>query len=158
MELKLPIRQGKCALCKAPLYTPTPVYLQMGQRGAQIIDKAREVCSTGHSVKHGCTPGHPFTCRRGNVEFKLLTRQGECARQLYTLTPVHLQMGQHEAQLRGQGECTSICATCKWTCCQWQRVRTLLSLLLSPSRMVGFLPVIVPQDYVTHCTKCSGCC
>ena len=38
------------------------------------------------SALNSCTPWHPFTCKRGNMELKLLIRQGECA----SCTPWHL--------------------------------------------------------------------
>ena len=37
------------------------------------------------------------------MELKLLIQQGECTQQLYTLTPVHLQMGQRGAHITDRG-------------------------------------------------------
>ena len=74
---------------------------------------------TVHGVKNCCTPRHPFTCKRGNVELKLLKMHGECTQQLYTLTPVHLQTGQHGTQITDKARGVCSCTpwhlfTCKW--------------------------------------------
>ena len=73
------------------------------------------------SALNSCTPWHLFTCKWDSMKLKLLIRQGECAQQLYTLTHVHLQMGQRGAQITVKtGEVCMVWSTtvhpdtCKW--------------------------------------------